>query len=143
MSSARLIFDDKDRVGDWVAERVGQRSSWGDFYAMGAERGGELTAGIVFNSMTECNATTHIAVDRANQAFVQLLDHGFVYAFQTCGLLRLTGLVEASNTKALKLDAHIGFEPESVMRCAGSGGQDIIVLVLWPQNYYRVNRNGW
>jgi len=142
MTTSRFIFDDKERVGDWVAQQVGQLSSWGGYYAMGAEKNGELVAGIVFNNMTDSSATCHIAVSKPTKIFSELLDHGFVYAFKTCGLLRLTGMVEASNEKALRLDKHIGFVEEAVMEKAGTGGQDIIVLVLWPENYRRGRRNG-
>jgi RimJ/RimL family protein N-acetyltransferase len=134
---SRLVFDDKKRVGAWVAEQVVQRSEWGSHYAMGAEVDGELLSGIVFNNFNECNATVHIAVSKPNKLFLELLDHAFLYAFETCGLRRLTGLVEADNSKALKLDKHIGFLEESTMKEAGSEGQDVIVLVLWPQNYCR------
>lgn len=136
-----LIFDDKERVGAWVAEQVVQEAEWGSYYAMGAEVDGELVSGIVFNNFNECNATAHIAVSKPNKLFLELLDHAFLYAFETCGLRRLTGLVEADNSKALKLDKHIGFLQESIMQEAGSEGQDVVVLVLWPQNYRRGKRH--
>ena len=132
-----LIFDDKERVGAWVAKEVVQEAEWGSYYAMGAEVDGQIVSGIVFNNFNECNATCHIAVSKPNKLFLELLDHAFLYAFETCGLRRLTGLVEADNSKALKLDKHIGFLQESIMREAGSEGQDVVVLVLWPQNYHR------
>ena len=132
-----LIFDDKERVGAWVAKEVVQEAEWGSYYAMGAEVDGQIVSGIVFNNFNECNATCHIAVSKPNKLFLELLDHAFLYAFETCGLRRLTGLVEADNSKALKLDKHIGFLQESVMQEAGSEGQDMVVLVLWPQNYHR------
>ena len=135
-----LIFDDKERVGAWVAEQVVQRSEWGSYYAMGAEVDGQIVSGIVFNNFNECNATAHIACSKPNKLFLELLDHAFVYAFETLGLRRLTGLVEADNSKALKLDKHIGFVEEGVMKHGGSDGQDMIVLVLWPENY-RKGRN--
>jgi L-amino acid N-acyltransferase YncA len=137
-----LIFDDKERVGAWVAKEVEQRCTWGSFYAMGAEVNGQIVSGVVFNNFNECNATAHIAVSKPNKLFLELLDHAFLYAFETCGLRRLTGLVEADNSKALKLDKHIGFKEEGVMEQAGSDGQDMIVLVLWPQNYRRGRKNG-
>lgn len=142
MTEPRLIFDDKERVGEWVAEEVEQRCSWGSFYAMGAEVDGQITSGVVFNNFNECNATCHIAVSKPNKLFLELLDHAFVYAFQSCGLKRLTGLVEADNSKALKLDKHIGFVEEGVMEKAGSEGQDMVMLVLWPQNYRRGRKHG-
>lgn len=135
MTNSRLVFDDKDRVGSWVADQVGQSCTWGEFYAMGAEVNGELVSGLVFNNIMETNATCHIACSKPNKLFLELLDHGFLYAFQSCKLRRLTGFVEANNHKALKLDQHIGFEIEGVMKEAGTGGQDMIVLVLWPENY--------
>lgn len=135
MAESRLIFDEKERVGSWVADQVGQRSTWGSFYAMGAEVNGELVSGVVFNNFNESNATAHIACSKPNKLFLELLDHSALYAFKHCGLKRLTGLVEADNEKALKLDQHIGFEIEGVMRQAGSTGQDVIVLVLWPHNF--------
>jgi len=142
MTSSVLVFDEKERVGDWVANQVGQVSSWGDFYAMGAELKGELVAGVVFNNFTGSSATAHIAVSKPTKGLMELLDHAFVYAFKTCELRRVTGLVEVENEKALILDKHIGFIEEGVMHEAGTDGQDIIVLVLWPENYRKGKLNG-
>lgn len=141
MAASRLIFDEKDRVSDWVAEQMPNGAIWHDYYAMGAERDGELTSGIVFESFNGHNANVHIAVSKPTKMFLDLLDHAFVYAFQTMGVRRLTGLVEADNVKALQLDVHIGFKVEAVMQEAGSSGQDILILVLWPENYHRGNRS--
>ena len=129
---ANLVFDDKSRVGQWVADQVEQTAAWGDFYAMGVERDGDLVAGIVFNSFNGHNATAHIAVTRPSRALLTLLHHAADYAFRQCGLKRLTGLVDVSNTKAARLDEHIGWEKEFVMRSAGADGGDLQVYVLWP-----------
>ena len=142
MPVSELVFNDKERVGGWVADRVGQMSSWGDFYAMGAEVKGKLSAGVVLNNFTPCSATVHLAISKPTKLLSELLDHAFIYAFETCGLRRLTGLVEANNAKSLKIIKHLGFVEEGAMRQAGSDGQDIIVLVLWPQNYRKGKLNG-
>ena len=139
---SQLVFEDKIRVGDWVANHVGQLSSWGGFYAMGAELKGELTAGVVFNNFTNSSATVHLAVSKPKKILSELLDHAFLYAFETCSLRRLTGLVEANNAKSLKIIKHLGFVEEGVMREAGTDGQDIIVLVLWPDKYRKGKLNG-
>ena len=142
MTTSLLVFDDKDRIGTWVASLVGQLSSWGDFYAMGAELKGKLTAGVVFNNVTDSSATVHLAVSKPTKLLSELLDHAFLYAFKTCNLRRLTGLVEAQNGKSLKIIKHLGFIEEGVMREAGTDGQDIIVLVLWPESYRKGKLNG-
>ena len=143
MSAPSLVFDDKERVGAWVADQVDQTSSWGDLYAMGAEANGQIVSGVVFNNFNESNSTCHIAVSKPNRLFLELLDHAYSYAFGQCKLKRLTGLVASDNHKALRLDKHIGFVEEGVMAKAGRQGQDIITLVLWPENYYRGQNNGF
>ena len=131
MSISRLIFDDKERVGTWVAERVKQLASWGDFYAMGAELNGELVSGVVYNNVGASNATCHIAVSKPTKTLSELLDHAFVYAFKQLGLKRLTVFVESTNEKSLKITSHIGFVEEGV-----------IIKVLWPGNYRRGRKHG-
>jgi len=128
-----LIFDQKARIGAWVAERVEQTAEWGSFYAMGVEQDGEIAAGIVFNNFNGHNATAHIAVSKPTRGLLWLLEHSADYAFNHCKLDRLTGLVAASNQKALKLDLHIGWEEEFVMKKAAADGGDLHVLVLWPE----------
>jgi|TARA_R110000823_G_scaffold283371_3_gene401568 L-amino acid N-acyltransferase YncA len=142
MTTSLLVFDDKDRIGDWVAERVGQLSPWGSFYAMGAELKGEIVSGLVLNNFTDSSATVHLAVSIPTKTLSELLNHAFCYAFEDCKLRRLTGLVEENNAKSLKIIRHIGFVDEGVMQQAGTGGQDIIVLVLWPENYRKGKLNG-
>lgn len=142
MAESRLVFDDKDRVGEWVAECMPRGAAWQDFYAMGAEKDGELVSGIVFENFNGYNANVHIAVSKPTKLLLELLDHAFIYGFETMGVQRLTGLVEVDNEKALQLDLHIGFQIEAVMEKAGSAGQDVLILVLWPQNYLR-GRRSW
>ena len=142
MSVSSLIFDDKERVGTWVAERVKQLASWGDFYAMGAELNGELVSGVVYNNVGASNATCHIAVSKPTKTLSQLLDHAFVYAFDQLGLKRLTVFVESTNHKSLRIVNHIGFVQEGVMHQAGDDGQDVVILVLWPGNYRRGRKDG-
>lgn len=41
-----LVYDQKERIGAWVAERVGQGADWGSFYALGVVSGDEVLADI-------------------------------------------------------------------------------------------------
>lgn len=132
---ATLVFDESRRAGEWVAKQVEQEASWGDFYAMGVKIDGEFVAGIVFNNYNTANATCHVAVTRTGKYLRELLVHAYKYAFVYCKMNRVTGLVESTNKKALKLDYHIGFEHEFTMKKAGREGADIEVLVLWPENF--------
>lgn len=127
-----LIFDDKPRVGAWVAEQVEQKASWGSFYAMGIEHEGELVAGVVVNNYNGANATCHIAIARPTRELPELFHHVCLYAFRQCGLKRLTGMVPASKPKVVAFDKHLGFEEEFVMPSAAADGGALVILVMWP-----------
>ena len=128
---SRIIFDDKERIGAWVAKQTGQTAAWGDFYAMGAENdGGETVAGIVCNNYNGANATAHIAIAKPGKYMHELLRHFCQYAFVQCGLKRITGMVSSAQPKVIAFDRHLGFEDEFVMKDASPDG-DMHILVMW------------
>lgn len=129
--SQRLVFDERERVAKWVADKVDQKSDWGSFYAMGAERDGELVAGIVMNNFNGANAVAHIAIAKPGKDTYALFRAFSDYAFRQCGLRRLTGLVPSDMPKVLAFDLRLGFEEEFIMRSAAPDGHDMHVLVMW------------
>lgn len=128
----RLVFDDKERVAKWVAEQVEQSASWGSMYAMGAERDGELVAGVVMNNYNGVNATVHLAVKKPGKDMVALFRAFCDYAFNVCKLKRITGLVPASLPKVLAFDLKLGFEEEFVMQEAAQDGGPLHILKMTP-----------
>ena len=140
--SSRLIFDDKERVGSWVAERVRYMAPMGGYYAMGAELNGELVSGVIIQSWTDHNAIGHLAVSKPTKLLSELFDNTVVYVFGQLKLKRLTVFVDADNEKSLKLTSHLGFVDEARLEAAGEGGVDIHIRVLWPENYRRGRKHG-
>jgi len=131
--TTRLIFDQSARIGKWVAEQVEQKSSWGDFYAMGAENNkGELVAGFLMNNHNGSNATGHWAIAKTGKYLPELIRHFFTYAFEHCKLKRLTGMTSTSLPKSLALAKHLGFEEEFVMKDGAEDG-DMQLLVMRPE----------
>ena len=128
---AEIVFDQQELIGAWVAEKVGQRSSWGGFYAMGVMSGGQVLAGVVINNYNGANATCHIAIAKHTKAIIPLFEAVCHYAFNYCKLKRLTGMVPSNEPKILAFDKHLGFEEEFVMK-DGAPGADMHVLVMRP-----------
>lgn len=133
----RYIFDDKERVGQWVAEQVDQDTHWGSFYAMGVEKDGELVAGVVMNEYNGHNAACHIAITKTGKHVFRLFEFFADYAFNHCGLKRLTGMVPTSKPDVIAFDKHIGFQEEFVMKQAAKDGSDLCILVIWPDENNR------
>ena len=128
----RLLVNDHNRVGAWVAARVGRLASWGEFKAIGLlDASGELTAGVVLHENTRTNANIHVAFANRYSLKRVFLFAVFDYAFRQAGLTRLTALVSADNDASLTFCQHLGFEPEGVSRRAGDAGEDVIQLVMW------------
>ena len=128
---AELVYDQKERIGAWVAELTGQESSWGSFYAMGVVRGDDIIAGVVINNFNTSNATCHIAISQQTKMIVPLFEAVCDYAFRQCKLKRLTGMVPTNEPAVIEFDKHLGFEEEFVMK-DGAVDSDMQVLVMWP-----------
>lgn len=108
---------------------------------MGAERDGEIIAGIVLNNLNGSNATCHIAVAKTGKYLPELFRHFCEYAFRQCRLLRLTGLVPSDKPKVLAFDKHLGFEEEFLMKKAAPDGADMHILVMWADTCRWLNKD--
>jgi hypothetical protein len=126
----RLLCNDRERVGEWVAKRVGQLVDWGGFAAIGLldDKLENLVAAGLLNNITATNANAHIAFDGKYALKRVLIRAFFDYAFNVLRLERLTGLVDADNEDALRFDYHIGFKHEFTIK-NGNGG-DVMMLVM-------------
>jgi hypothetical protein len=131
----RLLVDEKERVGAWVAKKVDQRAPWGAFNAFGAERDGSIVAGVVVNNINGANATLHIASEKtAGKGLVAVLIATADYCFNQVGLKRMTGMVPMSMPDVIKFDKHLGWKEEFVMKDAAPDGGDMMVLVMRPDD---------
>lgn len=115
-------------VASWVYEAVG--SAIGpNTVGLGYVRDKRIVAGFAFESYNGVNIIAHQRQDEmAPKGFwVAAAD----YCFNKCNLKRVTGMVNASNEKAIRLNKHIGYEIEGVMKNAADDGGDILIMVLW------------
>lgn len=127
----RLVTSDRERVIQWVSERIGCSSNWGECAGIGLldKPGGELVAAGLLNNLSKTNAHVHVAVSSKYALKRVLILAFFDYAFNQLGLQRITGLVDDSNKEALKLDQHLGFVHEFTIPNGNDG--DVHQLVMW------------
>lgn len=125
-----VVVGQKERVGAWVAERVGQNGAWSNYEALGLERDGCLVAGVVLDSyVSGARCCMHVAAegrDWLNREFLWLCFH---YAFEQLGCNVVIGLVRSDNEAALRFDTHLGFE-EVARIPGGSGDCDLVILAM-------------
>lgn len=129
----RLVFDERERVARWVAQGGDPLARYGNYYAMGAERDGELVAGIVVDHLAAgANAYAHITITKPGKDTFALIRAFFDYAFNQCKLKRVSGMCPSTNSKALAFEKRIGFEVEFVIKDGAAGG-DMLLMVIRPE----------
>lgn len=122
-----IIYSQDDRVVPWVAERIGE-TDFGGCTSIGQEENGELICGVVYNWFMGPSCAMHVAaVPGKRWLTYEFLNRVFTYPFIQLGCNRVTGMVRADNYKAQKLDEHLGFKREGLIRQATWDKQDMIV----------------
>lgn len=129
-----VVYGDDQRFIEWAAERIGSAFR-ADAKAIGLVRvddeGEHIIASVVYDGFSDTDCNMHVASDGSRQWLNrEYLSRCFAYPFIQCGFRRVTGLVPANNTDALRFDLHLGFRLEGRCREAMPDGSDVLVLGL-------------
>lgn len=108
-----LDYEDIPNTIAWAARRIGVNGFMPDARAFGVRRRGELVAAVVYDCFSECDCNIHVASDGGRYWLTRkVLIAAFGYPFIERNLRRVTGLVPAKKTHAIKFDQHLGFKVE-------------------------------
>lgn len=123
----RVIFDQRERVSRWVVARVGG-ALHDQQQAIGYERDGELIAGCLFDRYVGRAICMHVAGEGL-WCRPEFLKHCFGYVFNQLQCTKAIGLVDSANTKARRLDEHLGFRLEATVTDGAEGG-DLLIYTM-------------
>lgn len=102
---------------------------------IGLEKDGELIAGVIYEGTNQHNTWMHVAaVPGAKWMTREYLRNCFDYPFNQLKVDRVSGYVDASNAQARRLNEHLGFTTEAVLRGAAPDGGDVILYVMWRKD---------
>ena len=122
-----LVYDDGGQMIEWASKIIGFQPR-SDAVAVGWREHGELRSVVLYDNFSACDCNIHIASDgKPGWLNRKFLIAAFMHPFVQWKLRRVTGLVPAKNTKALRFDLHLGFVREGYLRNA-LPDDDIIVL---------------
>jgi hypothetical protein len=113
-----FVFD-SERVGNWVTDKAG-----GNYThlctAIGYEKDGELIAGVMYDGYTGDKVlkggqiAMHSRIDKMPpREFYWVV---FDYPFNQLQVKNVRGIVRTNNSKAIKLNNHLGFKREAMLR---------------------------
>ena len=96
---------------------------------------GRLLGVFVLNKWTEGSVHVHVGIDSPmcfrGYTFITEL---FNYIYNTAGRLTAIAMVRSTNTKALKLDKHVGFTEVGRIKDGVRLGEDIVILEMHRDN---------
>jgi len=131
MDKFRLEFD-FGLILPFVQSHIHGFASTEGMTGIGLCRDDQLIAGVIFEGFNTKNIWMHVAAQPGAKWLVRsYLQACFHYPFITCGVDRISGYVNESNTAARKFDEHLGFHEEARLKGAAPDGKDVILYVMW------------
>ncbi len=118
-----------DRVAKFVSEEVGA-ALVPPFTAMGIERDGEITAGVVFNCFEGADVHFTAAGKGWTKEFMRAVGD---YVFRQLGCLRMTATTEQESVVALA--CKLGGQIEGRMRNHFGVGRDGVIIGVLAEEY--------
>ena len=127
----RIVVNQKERVGKWVAERVRRTAPWEAFEAIGIEgEDGQLIAGVVVDSyVRDARCAMHCAGEGRRWLNREFLFACFDYAFRRLRCKVVACPVNADNADAARFLLHLGFY-ETGRVPDGAGDCDLLIFSM-------------
>lgn len=124
----QLILDQPATLIAWAEKTLDVRF-FNDARAIGWGSDGVIRAVAIYERWSTNDCCVHLVSDGGAGWLTRgFLAAGFHYPFVTAGLRRITGLVPASNDRAIRLNRHFGYREEGRLRKASEDGSDLIIM---------------
>lgn len=125
--SFEFVFD-ANVVGQWVCEKAGGQWKDGDT-AIGVKDEHGLFVGVVYDGYTGASIAIHSRCDNPAKVPRKFYWMIFDYPFNQLKVKRITGIVSTANEKAQRVDEHLGFKREAILRDYFLDGDAIIYVM--------------
>lgn len=118
-----------ERVARFVGERCGVVVA-PPYTAMGIERDGKITAGVLFNYYTVNDIAVTVAGERFTREFISAVGK---YVFEQIGCLRMSMMTE--QPKVISIAERLGAKVEGVKRNYFGKGRDATMLGILREDW--------
>lgn len=126
-----IICGQKERVGLWVADRIGNLTPWHCFEAIGIEKDGNIVGGVVIdNYITEARCSIHCAGDGKNWLTREFLRVVFDYVFRQLKCNAVLNIIDGNNYASLKFTGHLGFKEIYRVKGGSQNGEDAVLMEM-------------
>lgn len=137
-----ILAEPKEDIALFVASLCGLRwPAWRDYTVLGNWLNDKLVGAVVYSRWSDWDVNMHMAGE-GNWLTRDFLFAAFDYPFNQVGCRRVTGLVEARNFRARRVDEKLGFKLEGRM-LHGCPSGDLLVYGMLRENcrWLNIKRN--
>ena len=125
-----IVVNQKNRVQEWVADRIGGNPAWESFEAIGLEKDGELIAGVIVDGYVEnTRCSIHCAGEGKQWLNREFLFVVFDYVFRQLNCNVVVQTVCSNNVDSMKFTSHLGFGEKCRIEDGALGG-DLVILSM-------------
>ena len=122
-----IVYNEDALIVPWVAERI-HETDFGACSSIGQIEDGQVICGVVYNWYLGSSVAMHVAAEPGKRWLTrEFLYAVFAYPFLQLNCNRVTGMVRVDNWKARKLDEHLGFVQEGIVRQLTHDKTDMIL----------------
>jgi hypothetical protein len=118
-----------ERVARFVGERC-ETIIYPPYTAMGIEKDGEITAGVVFNCFTGNDIAVTVAGDKFNRQFISAVGK---YVFEQIGCLRMS--ITTEKPEVIRIAHRLGAQTEGSKRNHFGKGRDATILGILREDW--------
>lgn len=120
-------------ISEYVISKVCGGIPLGDCVGIGTSKNGVICGGVLFHQYNGVNIWMHAASEHKYWLSRKYLNFIFSYAFDTCGVKRISGFIDSPNTEAIKFFEHLGFRLESTLEKASPLG-DLLIYCMFSKD---------
>ena len=131
----RIITDQKERIGKWVAQQIGINPPIGEYQAIGMEdENKNLIAGVVYDQFKKgARCSMHCAGIGKRWLTKAFLWFAFDFPFNQLGVKVIINNVDSANKDSVKFIEHCGFVEKGRIE-DGCGNSDLLIFALHRNN---------
>ena len=136
-----IVTTRQKELGEWVCAKLDKQYVEGEAQYIGLEIRGNIVAVSMWAWHNGASIYGHIAIEgRLNKVFFEFLWFNFYYVFEQLKVIKVLGLIEGDNIKSRKLNKHLGYIEECIIKDASPNGDLVLVSLTKSQCKYLKRR---
>ena len=137
-----LVYGHDDKIAEWTAGLIPHVDEFEKYIGIGYVRHDRLIAGFVFNDYHSKFGTIQLSMAALSPMWARkdVIAEVLRYPFEQLGCHKVFTATPADNVKAIKVNAHIGFQKEAILAHQFGKKRHCVMMRMLLPDYNRLIR---